>query len=379
MQGLEALLSDLKRVLTPGAAEAPLAWLLVAILLTLVVGLVLLLRRRTDDSTDVDYVFLASAAATRRAREISEIDSFARRASASAEDLKARVRKLRTGHFQQVKIYIDHSNFIRTWTQVVHGRDRPLQHDINWTTLPQVLMEETTEWLANIRRGPQALVYRGTNVYGTLFQEDYFKLLETMLRLEQTAPDKLPLPIRLRKETVERWREENEAHRTELMRTIQQELGYTMVPIVRRTPREDQLLSCNFTAGGIPIAPEKMLDTHIATDLIGDATFDVYDIALIVSEDSDFVPAVDFVHEMRNKHVVHVGFGGHSNDLRSKCHHRIDLGRDRMFRRMQRSGDAADAAKAAAGTNASTRARTQPRMGSNAATGGKPSAGSSQA
>ena len=84
MQGLEALLSDLKRVLTPGAAEAPLAWLLVAILLTLVVGLILLLRRRPNDPTDVGNVFLASAAATRRAREISEIDSFARRASASA-------------------------------------------------------------------------------------------------------------------------------------------------------------------------------------------------------------------------------------------------------------------------------------------------------
>ena len=55
----------------------------------------------------------------------------------------------------------------------------------------------------------------------------------------------------------------------------------------------------------------------------------------IVSEDSDFVPAVEFVQEMRNKQVVHVGFGGHPNDLRSKCRHRIDLGRDRLFRRMQ--------------------------------------------
>jgi uncharacterized LabA/DUF88 family protein len=230
----------------------------------------------------------------------------------------------------------------------VHGRDRPLEHDINWTALPQVLMEETNEWLSKARKGPQALLYRGTNVYGTLFQEDYFKLLETMLRLEETHPDKLPLPMRLRKETVERWRAENETHRGELMRTIQQELGYTMVPIFRRTPREDQLNSCNFTAGGIPIAPEKMLDTHIATDLIGDATFDVYDIALIVSEDSDFVPAVDFVQEMRNKHVVHVGFGGYVNGLRNKCHHRIDLARDRLFRRMQRAGDTTNGSKAAA-------------------------------
>ena len=33
MQGLGTLLGDLKRALTPGAAEAPLAWLLVAVLL----------------------------------------------------------------------------------------------------------------------------------------------------------------------------------------------------------------------------------------------------------------------------------------------------------------------------------------------------------
>jgi uncharacterized LabA/DUF88 family protein len=342
MQGLGTLLTDLVRALSPGAAEAPLAWLLVAILLALAVGIVLLLRRRASPPDEVEHVFLASAAATRRAREISEIDAFARKASASAEELKARVRKLRVGHFQQVKVYIDHSNFIRTWTQVVHSRDRPLEHDINWSALPQVLMEETGEWLSKARKSPQALLYRGTNVYGTLFQEDYFKLLETMLRLEQSQPDKLPLPIRLRKETVERWREENEAHRSELMRTIQRELGYTMVPIFRRTPREDQLTSCNFTAGGIPIAPEKMLDTQIATDLIGDATFDVYDIALIISEDSDFVPAVDFVQEMRNKPVVHVGFGGYLSDLRNKCRHRIDLARDRLYRRLQRPGAGPD-------------------------------------
>ena len=97
-----------------------------------------------------------------------------------------------------------------------------------------------------------------------------------------------------------------------------------------------------------------MLDTHIATDLIGDATFDVYDIALIVSEDSDFVPAVDFVQEMRNKQVVHVGFGSHLNELRNKCRHRIDLGRDRLFRRAQRPRNGAD------------NARSQPRAAGNA-------------
>jgi uncharacterized LabA/DUF88 family protein len=337
MEGLGAPLAYLERILTPGSPEAPLVWLAVAGLSTFALALgLLVLRRRSRARNEVAHLFFASATATRRAREISEIDSFARKASATAEDLKARVRRLRLGHFQQVKIYIDHSNFIRTWTQNAHGRDRPLEHDIDWSVLPQVLVEETSEWLSRDRKLPQPVVYRGTNVYGTLFEEDYFRLLETMLRLEQTAPDRLPLPIRLRKETIERWREENEAHRIELTRTIQSQVGYIMVPIFRRTPREDQLGSANFTSGGIPIAPEKMLDTHIATDLIGDATFDVFDVALLVSEDSDFVPAVEFVQEMRGKHVVHVGFGGHQNDVRHKCRHRIDLARGRLFRRMQR-------------------------------------------
>jgi uncharacterized LabA/DUF88 family protein len=347
MDGFDALLREMKRVFAPGSVEAPFVWLLAAALLALLAYLVRRLSKKRPN--EIEHLFLASAASTRSAREVAEIDAFARRASASAEDLKTRIRRLRTGHFQQVKIYIDHSNFIRTWTQVVHNRDRPLEHDVDWSKLPHVITDDTARWLAKSSKVPQALVYRGTNVYGTLFDESYFKLLETMLRLEKAAPDKLPLPIRLRAETVERWREENEAHKVELTQAIQNEIGYTMVPIFRRTPREDQLFSANFTSGGIPIAPEKMLDTHMAVDLIGDATFDVYDIAVIISEDSDFVPAVDFVQEMRHKHVIHVGFGGYMNDLRAKCRHRIDLGKDGAFRRMQRakSGSADEAAKPA--------------------------------
>jgi uncharacterized LabA/DUF88 family protein len=79
-----------------------------------------------------------------------------------------------------------------------------------------------------------------------------------------------------------------------------------------------------------------MLDTRIATDLIGDATFDAYDVALLVSEDSDFIPAIEFVQEMRGKQVIHVGFGAYSNGLRSACRHRIDLGKSNLARRVQR-------------------------------------------
>ena len=185
-------------------------------------------------------------------------------------------------------------------------------------------MSETSRWLAESRKEPQALLYRGTNVTARCSRRTTSSCSRPCCgwsrRSGQAAPADPPA-----QGDGGAWREENEAHKDELTRAIQQELGYTMVLDLPPHAARGPACSCNFTAGGIPIAPEKMLDTHIATDLIGDATFDVYDIALIVSEDSDFVPAVDFVQEMRGKHVVHVGFGGHINDLRSKCRHRIDL------------------------------------------------------
>ena len=336
MEAFTALLESATRILVAGFTAAPLAWVMAILLLMLGLAAVAL-RRRPVARNDVETIFLASAAATRKAREIGEIDAFARRAGAAADELKAQLRRLRAGHHSYIKVYVDHSNFIKTWNGAVHGRERALEHDIDWQMLSEVLLEETGEWLTKARKAPQALLYRGMHVYGTLFEDSYFTLLETMLRHEQNAPNKLSLPIRLRKETIDKWREENEQHKAELTRQIRNVTGCVMVPIYRRTPREDQLSSCQYTSGGIPIAPEKMLDTFIATDLIGDATFDAYDIALIVSEDSDFVPAVEFVQEMRNKQVIHVGFGGHTNDLRTACRHRIDLAKGNIFRRLQRA------------------------------------------
>jgi hypothetical protein len=334
MEGFAAALERVTQILVVAFGAAPLAWAL--LLLLLLVTLAVLAWRRRSPPNEVETLYLASAAAIRKAREIGEIEAVARRMGSIADEVKEQVARLRRGHHSRVKVYVDHSNFITTWNNEVHGRDRPLEHDVDWQILPQVLLEETGDWLTRARRAPQALLYRGMNVYGTLFEEDYFKLLETMLGYESTAPNKLPLPIRLRKDTIDRWREENERYKLALTRDIRNVAGSVMVPIYRRTPREDQLGGCQYTSGGIPIAPEKMLDTHITTDLIGDATFDTYDIAILVSEDSDFVPAVAFVQDMRNKQVVHVGFGSRTTELRSACRHRIDLARDKLFRRLQR-------------------------------------------
>ena len=188
MEAFTALLESATRILVAGFTAAPLAWVIAILLLMLGLAAVAL-RRRPMARSDVETVFLASAAATRKAREISEIDAFARRAGAAADELKAQLRRLRAGHHSYIKIYVDHSNFIKTWNGAVHGRERALAHDVDWQRLSEVLLEETGEWLTKARKAPQALLYRGMHVYGTLFEDSYFSLLETMLRHEQTAPN----------------------------------------------------------------------------------------------------------------------------------------------------------------------------------------------
>jgi uncharacterized LabA/DUF88 family protein len=340
MGAYSALLEQLTHGLVAGFAAAPVVWTL-AVLVALLALLILALRPRRkppppSPRSDVDMIYTVSAATTRKAREISEFDAFARRIGAAADEMRLQLRRMRAGHHSQVKIYIDHSNFIRSWNDVVHRAARPLAHDVDWHALPAVLLEETADWLKNMYKAPSALVYRGMHVYGTLFEDEYYRLLEKMLSQDRPTTSRPLPPLRLRAETIANWRVENEAHKRELTREIRNVTGCTVVPIYRRTPKEEQLAKAHFMAGGIPIAPEKTLDMRLATDLIGDATFEVYDIALLVTEDSDFIPAVEFVQDMRHKHVIHVGFGSHTNELRSHCRYRIDLARGSLYRRMQR-------------------------------------------
>lgn len=84
--------------------------------------------------------------------------------------------------------------------------------------------------------------------------------------------------------------------------------------------------NCNFSvdkflqdAGLVVISKEKGVDVLLATDLIKDAFRNKYDIALLVSGDSDFVPAVDLVQSLK-KQVVNVHlYAGSSSELRNAC------------------------------------------------------------
>jgi len=69
-----------------------------------------------------------------------------------------------------------------------------------------------------------------------------------------------------------------------------------------------KLLDLGITEIKFSRSREKGIDVKIATDLIVGAVDDKYDIAVIVSSDTDLVPAIDWVRKRKQKTIQYVGF-----------------------------------------------------------------------
>jgi len=52
---------------------------------------------------------------------------------------------------------------------------------------------------------------------------------------------------------------------------------------------------------------EKGVDTSIAIELFHYALDNIYDSAILISNDEDFVPAIEFI-QRRGNHIIHAGF-----------------------------------------------------------------------
>ena len=69
---------------------------------------------------------------------------------------------------------------------------------------------------------------------------------------------------------------------------------------------------------------EKGVDVRMATDMIGLAWADNYDIAVLVSSDRDFVPVAEFL-ETRGIKVIHGAFRPKGAQLTARCWGSIDV------------------------------------------------------
>lgn len=84
------------------------------------------------------------------------------------------------------------------------------------------------------------------------------------------------------------------------------------------------LHKCPHCQGDMRGSKEKGVDVQIATDMITLAWEDTYDVGVLVSADSDFVPLAEFL-KTKGKKIIHGQFPPKGADLSKKCWGRIDL------------------------------------------------------
>ena len=82
--------------------------------------------------------------------------------------------------------------------------------------------------------------------------------------------------------------------------------------------------SCPTCARPYVAKPEKGVDAAIVTDLLSLAWQEAYDVAILVTSDADFVPAVQRVQE-RGLKVVNAGWAGKGHELKAACWAAFDV------------------------------------------------------
>lgn len=76
--------------------------------------------------------------------------------------------------------------------------------------------------------------------------------------------------------------------------------------------------ACSNCAAPLTSSPEKGVDAALVTDLLSLAWQQAYDVAVLVSGDADYVPAVEYVQSQGLK-VINVAWATKGHELRQQC------------------------------------------------------------
>jgi uncharacterized LabA/DUF88 family protein len=186
---------------------------------------------------------------------------------------------------ERVRIFVDFWNFQLAWNEFQrHKGSDPNAVRIPWeTTLPRVLVE----------RGNPKGRYVGAHVYASI---DPANPADKGLSRFLHAMDGFP--------------------------------GYSVTVKERRpaSPVKCTNPDCRIRIDSCPSCKqqlrrtvEKGIDTALLTDLIRSAFDNTFDQAILITEDSDFIPAVRFIQERWTKQILHCFFRGKSDELRNAC------------------------------------------------------------
>lgn len=109
--------------------------------------------------------------------------------------------------------------------------------------------------------------------------------------------------------------------------------GYTVVVKERKPAKQircshegcrEEIINCPHCGKELIRTVEKGVDTSIAIELFHYALDNVYDKAILVSDDADFVPAIEYI-QRRGNHIIHAGFKNQAFEIKKACWDHINL------------------------------------------------------
>ncbi|MEK9137925.1 MAG: NYN domain-containing protein [Bacteroidota bacterium] len=182
-----------------------------------------------------------------------------------------------------VKIFIDFWNLQLSWNEYHSRLGNTSRVKIPWEkALPQVLLSKV---------GSNA-VYAGTHVYASINP-----------------------------------RSPNDRKLNSFLQTMDMFQGYK-VNVKERKPAKPikcpnegcrkEITRCPHCSNELIRTVEKGVDTMIAIELFHYALDNVYDKAVLISGDEDFVPAIEYI-QRRGNHIIHAGFKNQAFAIKKAC------------------------------------------------------------
>lgn len=182
-----------------------------------------------------------------------------------------------------VRIFIDFWNFSLNW------KDRSGGAMVDWTKVPRVLIREAESVVSSVSPGV-TLALEETLVYASVKSATEQNLRQWLTNFLDKQP----------------------SFRVKIRERRTRDAGIYCSKCGMKT---DQCPNC---AERFQRAAEKGVDTAIVTDLLSLAWEEAYEVAILVTSDADFIPAVEKVQE-RGLKVVNATWSGSGFDLARSC------------------------------------------------------------
>lgn len=182
----------------------------------------------------------------------------------------------------RTRVFIDFWNFTLNW------RDRADGAYIDWATVPRVLLDEATKKL-EVAGMTEGLQLEETLVYASYIRGD--TKLKNWLDSWLNRQPSFNVNVRERRSKPRKIHCASCGHDNDVCQQCQEPLTW---------------------------APEKGVDSAVVTDLLALAGEDAYDVAILLSSDSDYIPAVEWI-QARGRKVVNATWTHHGFDLKKTC------------------------------------------------------------